>query len=189
MMKRMLCWAGVLMLAGAIAGADAVLAQAPPSPAPADRPATETAPQPPQQVAPAPPPAPAPAPPEKPTAEPAPPPAPHSTPHEQPAPTVPGPRLTGIAAWAALVGNTVTAKTDDGVVTEFYAADGTVKSMTGSELSAGRWALTGEEICFKYGDDDAECYKIEVIGTTVTFTDEDGGTRRFDLLKGNVKNM
>ncbi len=70
---------------------------------------------------------------------------------------------------------------------EYYAADGTVKSMHGNEITRGTWALVGETVCFKY--DDTECYRIEVIENTVTFTDAKGNGMRYDILKGNPKNL
>ena len=71
---------------------------------------------------------------------------------------------------------------------EHYTADGTAKSMHGNEISSGKWALAGETVCFKY-DSETECYRIEVVDNTATFTDSKGAGTRYDILKGNPKNL
>lgn len=91
-------------------------------------------------------------------------------------------------AWSALVGNSISGMEDGKPLVEHYLADGTAKSMTGNEISTGKWALVGDTVCFKY-DADTECYKIEVVGNTVTFTDAKGSGTRYDILKGNPKNL
>src|SRR6476646_8155455 len=79
-------------------------------------------------------------------------------------------KLVGMAAWNALVGNSITGKEDDEILVEYYASDGTAKSMLGNEISTGKWALVGDTICFQYPDqNEMECYKLEVTGNTVTF--------------------
>ncbi len=110
------------------------------------------------------------------------------------APVAPTPttKLTGVAAWAALVGNTVAGKNeDDDDVFEYYSNNGRVKQKVGDEdVSAGKWTLKGNKLCFFYPDDDADtCYGIEVDGTTATFTDEDGGKTVYQILPGNPKDM
>jgi pyruvate/2-oxoglutarate dehydrogenase complex dihydrolipoamide acyltransferase (E2) component len=97
-------------------------------------------------------------------------------------------RLSGLAAWSALVGNSITGMDDGKPLTEYYAANGTAKSMVGNEISSGTWALVGETVCFKY-DNDTECYRLEVIDTTATFTDSKGKGLRYDIVKGNPKNL
>src|SRR5437868_2035378 len=62
-------------------------------------------------------------------------------------------KLTGIAAWNQLVGNSITGKEDGETLVEYYAPDGTAKSMRGNEISTGHWALVGETICFRYADE------------------------------------
>jgi hypothetical protein len=69
-------------------------------------------------------------------------------------------KLVGLAAWNKLVGNSISGTEDGQPLTEYYAPDGTAKSMLGSEISTGTWMLVGEVICFKYPDDDKpECYR------------------------------
>lgn len=102
----------------------------------------------------------------------------------------PAQKLVGLAAWNQLVGNSITGKEDDEILVEYYAPDGTVKSMTGNEISSGKWALVGETVCFKYTDsNDTECYKVEVMGNFVTYTDENGVGSRYEILKGNPKGL
>ena len=72
---------------------------------------------------------------------------------------------------------------------EYYAADGTVKSMLGNQISTGQWALVGDTVCFKYPDEEIDCYKLEVIGNTVTMTDSTGEGTRYEILKGNPKSL
>ena len=73
---------------------------------------------------------------------------------------------------------------------EYYAPDGTAKSMLGNEISTGKWALVGETICFQYSDqNEMECYKLEVMGNTATFTDQKGTGTRYEILKGNPKGL
>jgi len=99
-------------------------------------------------------------------------------------------KLVGLAAWNLVVGNSISGTEDGKPLVEFYAADGTAKSMHGNEISNGRWAISGEAVCFKYTDDDKpECYKVEVSGTTVTYTDEKGSGTRYEILKGNPKGL
>jgi len=99
-------------------------------------------------------------------------------------------KLLGVAAWNRLVGNSITGKEDDETLVEYYAPDGTAKSMLGTEISTGKWALVGETICFQYTDDkEMECYRLEVMGNAVTFTDQEGTGTRYEILKGNPKGL
>src|SRR5437870_5248763 len=49
------------------------------------------------------------------------------------------PKLVGVAAWSQLIGNSITGKENGKTLTEYYAPDGTTKSMTGNEISTGTW--------------------------------------------------
>ena len=102
----------------------------------------------------------------------------------------PAAKLIGIAAWSQVVGNSITGKEDGKTLTEYYSADGTAKSMMGNEISTGKWVLVGETVCFKYTDEkEMECYKLEVAGNTLTYTDAKGSGSRYQILKGNPKNL
>ena len=114
-------------------------------------------------------------------------PAPAPTPAPA-APTPPAP-LTGLQAWVALVGNTVSGKVDGKDYVDYYMTDGTVKTMEGSQLSTGKWSLEGQQVCFKYPREQRDCYTMEVVGKVVTFKSKDGTGLRFDILEGNAKNL
>jgi hypothetical protein len=101
----------------------------------------------------------------------------------------PADRLTGRAAWNQLVGNSIIGDDDGETLVEYYAADGTSKSMSGNKISTGRWTFGGERVCFKYTDEPRDCYKVEVSGDVVTFYDKDGSGLRYTLLKGNPKKL
>jgi hypothetical protein len=101
----------------------------------------------------------------------------------------PGQKLTGLDAWNQLVGNSITGKEDGETLVEYYAADGTVKSMIGNEISTGNWVLVGDTVCFKYPEEEMDCYKLEVMGNTVTMTDSSGDATRYEILKGNPKSL
>ena len=111
-----------------------------------------------------------------------------TTPAPTPAPAATAP-LTGLAAWALLVGNTVVGKIDGKDYVDHYMADGTVKTMEGSALSTGKWSLEGPQVCFKYPREQRDCYTMEVVGKVVTFKGKDGAGLRFDILDGNPKNL
>ncbi|MGA8413252.1 MAG: hypothetical protein WB756_15960, partial [Xanthobacteraceae bacterium] len=100
-----------------------------------------------------------------------------------------GQKLVGLDAWNQLVGNSITGKEDGETLVEYYAADGTAKSMMGNQISTGQWALVGDTVCFKYPDEEMDCYKLEVIGNTVTMTDSTGEATRYEILKGNPKSL
>lgn len=98
-------------------------------------------------------------------------------------------RLTGLAAWNALVGNTITGKNDDDVeIVELFRRDGTSRLLIGNKIQTGKWAVKGQKVCFEYPTDDEEtCYGLEVSGAIATFTEDDGSGRRYTILPGNPK--
>ena len=99
-------------------------------------------------------------------------------------------KLVGVNAWNALVGNSISGMEDGELLVEYYAPDGTAKSMLGNEIVTGKWALVGEAVCFQYTDDkELECYKVEVTGDSATFIDQKGTGTRYDILKGNPKGL
>lgn len=100
-------------------------------------------------------------------------------------------KLTGIAAWSALVGNTVAGKDSDGdELYEFYRPDGTLRQLNDETVTSGKWALKGQKVCIVYsGGDDETCYRVEVFGDAATFTDDDGDGQRYKILKGNAKGL
>jgi hypothetical protein len=61
--------------------------------------------------------------------------------------------------------------------------------MIGNEITAGNWVLVGDTVCFKYPEEEMDCYKLEVSGNTVTMTDSSGEGSRYEILKGNPKSL
>jgi hypothetical protein len=99
-------------------------------------------------------------------------------------------RLSGLAAWNALVGNSISGKNEDGdPLTEYYMRNGTVKQLADDETATGKWTVRGEKVCFKYPDEDEDCYRITVDGDIATFTEDDGSGRRYQILQGNPKKL
>jgi hypothetical protein len=107
----------------------------------------------------------------------------------QASPAPSGQKLVGLDAWNQLVGNSITGTEDGETLIEYYAADGTTKSMLGNQISTGQWVLVGDTVCFKYPDEEMDCYKLEVMGNTVTMTDSTGEATRYEILKGNPKSL
>jgi len=100
------------------------------------------------------------------------------------------PRLTGLAAWNALVGNSISGKNEDGdPLTEYYMRNGTVKQLADDETATGKWTVRGEKVCFKYPDEDEDCYRVTVDGDIATFSEDDGSGRRYQILQGNPKKL
>jgi hypothetical protein len=98
-------------------------------------------------------------------------------------------KLTGVAAWTQLVGNSITGQEDNKPLVEYYGPDGIVRSRTGNALSRGTWTLTGEAVCFKFPGEKMECYKLEVAGNMATFIDNKGSGSRYEILKGNARGL
>ena len=110
------------------------------------------------------------------------------------APAAPAPtpkKLTGLEAWATIVGNSVAGKDSDGdELVEYYKPDGTLKQLNDDTVTSGKWALKGQKVCIAYSsDDDETCYQIEVFGDAATFTDDDGDGQRYKILPGNPKGL
>jgi len=113
-----------------------------------------------------------------------------------PAPTAPAPaapaapaKVTGLAAWALLVGNSDQGKLNGEELTDYYLENGTVKTLVGDRLATGKWSLEGNHVCIVYPKEDKDCYTVEVAGDNVTWTDESGKGLRMQLLKGNPKHL
>lgn len=84
-------------------------------------------------------------------------------------------KLTGSAAWAKLIGNSVTGMYDGKPLVDAYLPDGTVKTKLGDTVQTGRWGLVDNKVCFSYqGDSESACWAIEIDGSAVTLTSPDG---------------
>ncbi|WP_237480445.1 hypothetical protein [Lichenibacterium dinghuense] len=97
--------------------------------------------------------------------------------------------LTGPAAWARVVGNTVTGTTPDGPYSELFAPDGALTIVDGDGKAGGRWELKGDRLCTRVDDEDEECRAVEVQGTSGAFVDESGSRYAFTILPGNPKKL
>ncbi|MGY3582113.1 hypothetical protein ACVIGB_000964 [Bradyrhizobium sp. USDA 4341] len=85
-------------------------------------------------------------------------------------------KLTGGAAWAKLVGNSLSGMYDGKMLVDAYMPDGTVKSKLGDTVQTGRWGLVDNKVCFQYAPEEtqATCYSIEMDGSAVTLTSPEG---------------
>jgi hypothetical protein len=110
-------------------------------------------------------------------------------PGQTPAPSSPAGKVTGMAAWSQLVGNTVAGKIGGKDYAEFYQPDGTVRTMEDNELTTGKWSVEGDQVCFVYPKEGRSCFAVEVAGDDVTFTEKSGAGIRLKILKGNPKNL
>lgn len=85
-----------------------------------------------------------------------------------------GGKLTGSAAWAKLVGNSVIGRYDGQNLVDGYLPDGTVKTKLGDAVQVGRWGLVDEKVCFQYAEPEATCYGVEMDGSAVILTSPEG---------------
>jgi hypothetical protein len=104
-------------------------------------------------------------------------------------PAAAGDVKTGGEAWLSIVGNTLTGKIDGEVFFEFYRKDGTLSLMEGSEITKGKWTIEGEKVCFKYPDEDKDCFTVSRNGEVVTLGGGKGKGLRLTLLPGNPKDL
>lgn len=99
------------------------------------------------------------------------------------------PAQSGPEAWLAIVGNTLTGKSDGKEYFDLYRKDGTLSTLQDGEITAGKWTIEGEKVCIKYPDEDKECFLVKRIGDEVTMTDAKGNGTRATFLPGNPKNL
>ncbi len=110
-------------------------------------------------------------------------------PAPQPAPATPG-KLSGAAAWAVLVGNTISGKIAGEDFSDYFDPGGAVRHVDGNGLSAGTWSLQGDKVCLDFPDDDERsCLTLEVEGSAGTALDDDGTPIRFAVETGNSKGL
>jgi hypothetical protein len=108
----------------------------------------------------------------------------------QQAPSPPSARLSGRAAIEALIGNTMTGMAGGSPYFAFYDKDGTVKMQRGSDISAGKWAIDGDDLCEEFPEDEDEtCYRLELDGNRGTMTDGDGATFAIEIVKDNPRKL
>ena len=85
-------------------------------------------------------------------------------------------------------GNTLSGKDDGEVWWEHYRKDGTLTLLEGKDVTNGKWTLEGERVCFKYPDEDKNCYTVSRTGDQVTLVRKGKG-ERVTVLPGNPKNL
>ncbi|WP_131116196.1 hypothetical protein [Lichenihabitans psoromatis] len=99
-------------------------------------------------------------------------------------------KLTGLAAWKALVGNTISGRSGDEMFSQYFDAGGKVRYVDQNGLSTGTWAVQGERVCFDFPeDDDHSCSAFEVTGSSGSAIDQDGAAIKFDITSGNSKGL
>jgi hypothetical protein len=113
-------------------------------------------------------------------------PASPATPPPSPAETA---KLTGLQAWQTVKGNTIIGQRNELDYADYYAPDGRIVSLDGSDIEVGSWKLKGDQVCSQYPSEDDACYRLEVLGDIANFIDEDGIPSRGTILKGNPKNL
>lgn len=107
-----------------------------------------------------------------------------------PAETAAPAKLTGLAAWERLKGNTLDGKSAGQTVVEFFDPAGAVKYVDKDGPSTGTWAVQHDKVCFDFPEeDDRTCTTFAVTGDTGTAVDDDGETLKFTILPGNAKGL
>ena len=89
---------------------------------------------------------------------------------------------TGAAIKSAISGNTVQGSMQaSGGYTEFYAADGTIK---GADY-VGKWSVSGDKMCFAYGEDPAQCWGVIISGGQIMWMGATGEEGSGVVMAGN----
>jgi hypothetical protein len=97
-----------------------------------------------------------------------------------------GSAATGDQINAAISGNTVQGSMmATGVYTEFYAADGVIK---GKDYT-GKWRVSGDTMCFQYGQDPEACWQVKLDGDQVTWVKDGKDDGTGTIVKGNPNNF
>jgi hypothetical protein len=97
-----------------------------------------------------------------------------------------GSAATGEQITAAIAGNTVQGSmVSSGAYTEFYAADGVIK---GKDY-AGKWRISGDTMCFQYGQDPESCFAVKLDGDQVTWVKDGKDDGTGTIVKGNANNF
>lgn len=98
--------------------------------------------------------------------------------------------VSGAAAWARLVGNTIVGRVAGDSFAEYFDPGGTVRYVDKDGASAGTWTVKADRVCFEFPEEDERsCDAFEVVGTSGTSTDEDGTAVHFEMQPGNSKGL
>lgn len=93
---------------------------------------------------------------------------------------------TGEEIAAAIPGNTVQGSMiASGAYTEFYGTDGVIK---GKDYT-GKWRLSGDTMCFQYGQDPEDCWQVRLDGGEVTWVKDGKDDGTGTIVKGNPNNF
>ena len=98
-------------------------------------------------------------------------------------------KLSGVAAWNAIIGNTVTGKREGDDFDYYVKPDGAIILLDDGDIETGKWALEGQKICFTFPGEDKECLTVSLDGDVINFLEDDGSGFRGKLLKGNPKKL
>lgn len=97
-----------------------------------------------------------------------------------------GATATGEQITTAITGNTVQGSMmASGAYTEFYGADGVIK---GKDY-AGKWRVSGDTMCFQYGQDPEACWQVRLDGDQVTWVKDGKDDGSGTIVKGNPNNF
>ena len=89
---------------------------------------------------------------------------------------------TGAMIKSIISGNTVQGSMQaSGGYTEFYAEDGTIKAAD----YVGKWSVSGDKMCFAYGEDPAQCWGVTVAGGQIMWMGVAGEEGSGVVLAGN----
>ncbi|MEO1194268.1 MAG: hypothetical protein AAFY02_21130 [Pseudomonadota bacterium] len=89
---------------------------------------------------------------------------------------------TGAQISSAISGNTVQGSMLDGsAYTEFYQTDGTIKG----DGYTGAWMVEGNQMCFQYGSDPANCWDVMIDGDQVTWMKDGAADGTGTIVSGN----
>ena len=94
-----------------------------------------------------------------------------------------------MAAWNALVGNTVSGKRDGDAYDFLVKADGAIVWHDDGDISTGKWTVEGQNVCIALPDEDKECFQVSLDGDVVTFLDNAGNGFRGNMIEGNPKKL
>jgi len=103
--------------------------------------------------------------------------------------------LSGAQIRAQVIGNTITGVEDGETYAEYLAPDGTISGEGDSGAYAGFWRVAGDQLCFRYDDDDAggawDCASVTLIGASVYWSRgaPAGAPPEATLLAGNPKKL
>ena len=99
-------------------------------------------------------------------------------------------KLSGRAALDAIIGNTIVTSVANGEVVIFFDANGALKGISGGGPRTGTWIVKDDKLCLDPNRTHAECFRAEVVGTSVSLHFEEGAPPVVaTILQGNARNF